>query len=76
MIFTDEPASIVRCDVYSWRVCGWTACYRTSKLVMCGDGIMYHDDGASFGFGMTVCKTVRHMLLDRCLSCLSVTLVY
>jgi len=24
----------------------------------------------------TVCKTVRPMLLDRCLSCLSVTLVY
>jgi len=27
-------------------------------------------------FGTTVCKTVRPMLSDRCLSCLSVTLVY
>jgi len=34
----------------------------------------------SSGFWATVCKTVRHMLSDRCLSvlsvCLSVTLLY
>ena len=30
----------------------------------------------SLVFWATVCKTVRPMLLDRCLSCLSVTLVY
>jgi len=28
------------------------------------------------GFWATVCKTVRPVLSDRCLSCLSVTLVY